>query len=79
MDRLLLIHDIITRVLGGLYRAPIDKDKTKRILDLGTGTGICMPTTAATTTACFNSYGPQLTLGIRKGPSRFLRSSQVLR
>lgn len=50
MDRLLLIHDLITHMLGGLYKAPIDKDKTKRILDLGTGTGICMRTTAAATT-----------------------------
>lgn len=41
MDRLLLIHDIVTRVTGGLYQAPIDKDKTKLILDIGTGTGIC--------------------------------------
>lgn len=41
MDRLLLIHDIVTRVTDGLYQAPIDKDKTKLILDIGTGTGIC--------------------------------------
>ncbi|EOO01711.1 putative methyltransferase domain-containing protein [Phaeoacremonium minimum UCRPA7] len=40
MDRLLLIHDIVTRVTDGLYQAPIDKDKTKLILDIGTGTGI---------------------------------------
>ncbi|KAK4155427.1 S-adenosyl-L-methionine-dependent methyltransferase [Chaetomidium leptoderma] len=40
MDRLLLIHDMITRLIGGLYSAPIDKAKTRRILDIGTGTGI---------------------------------------
>jgi hypothetical protein len=41
MERLLLIHDIITRLIGGLYLAPIDKAKTRRILDIGTGTGVC--------------------------------------
>lgn len=42
MDRLLLIHEIITRSIGGLYLAPLDKDTTKRILDIGTGSGVCM-------------------------------------
>lgn len=41
MERLILIHEIITRSIGGLYLAPIDSDKTKRILDVGTGSGIC--------------------------------------
>lgn len=41
MERLVLIHEIITRSIGGLYLAPIDPDKTKRILDIGTGSGIC--------------------------------------
>ncbi len=41
MERLLLLHDILTRLIGGLYLAPLDKAKTKRILDIGTGTGVC--------------------------------------
>ncbi|KAK3353296.1 S-adenosyl-L-methionine-dependent methyltransferase, partial [Lasiosphaeria hispida] len=40
MERLLLLHEIMTRVIGGLYLAPVDKEKTKRILDIGTGTGV---------------------------------------
>ena len=43
MERLVLIHEIITRSIGGLYLAPIDPDKTKRVLDIGTGSGICKP------------------------------------
>ncbi|KAK1755495.1 S-adenosyl-L-methionine-dependent methyltransferase [Echria macrotheca] len=39
-ERLLLLHEIMTQVQGGLYTAPVDKEKTKRILDIGTGTGI---------------------------------------
>jgi hypothetical protein len=31
----------MTRLIGGLYTAPIDKAKTRRILDIGTGTGVC--------------------------------------
>jgi methylase of polypeptide subunit release factors len=41
MDRLLLLHEIMTRVQGGLYSAPVEKEKIKRILDIGTGTGVC--------------------------------------
>ncbi|KEZ43231.1 hypothetical protein SAPIO_CDS4914 [Scedosporium apiospermum] len=40
MERLLLLHDIMTRSIGGLYLAPIEKSTVKRILDIGTGTGI---------------------------------------
>ncbi|KAH6855828.1 S-adenosyl-L-methionine-dependent methyltransferase [Chaetomium sp. MPI-CAGE-AT-0009] len=39
MDRLVLLHNVMTRLIGGLYTAPIDKDKTRRILDIGTGNG----------------------------------------
>ncbi|SPN99151.1 related to methyltransferase [Cephalotrichum gorgonifer] len=39
MDRLLLIHEIITLAIGGLYLAPIEAEKMTRILDIGTGTG----------------------------------------
>jgi methylase of polypeptide subunit release factors len=44
MDRLLLLHNIMTRLIGGLYLSPIDKAKTRRILDIGTGTGVCKQT-----------------------------------
>ncbi|AEO60693.1 hypothetical protein MYCTH_2310196 [Thermothelomyces thermophilus ATCC 42464] len=40
MERLMLLHNIVTRLIGGLYTAPIDKSKTHRILDIGTGNGI---------------------------------------
>jgi len=40
-ERLFLLHEIMTRTIGGLYLAPIDKDSSHRILDIGTGTGIC--------------------------------------
>ncbi len=51
MERLLLLHDIVTRLIGGLYLAPVDRAKTKRILDIGTGTGVCecKPTTHSPT------------------------------
>lgn len=41
MDRLLLIHEIITLSIGALYLAPLEKAATKRILDIGTGSGVC--------------------------------------
>ncbi|KAL2196875.1 S-adenosyl-L-methionine-dependent methyltransferase [Corynascus similis CBS 632.67] len=40
MERLMLMHNVMTRLIGGLYSAPIDKAKTRRILDIGTGNGI---------------------------------------
>lgn len=49
MERLLLLHDIMTRSIGGLYLAPIEESTVKRILDIGTGTGICeLPNPLAT-------------------------------
>lgn len=47
MDRLLLIHEIITLSIGGLYLAPLEQGKTKRILDIGTGSGVCKLTLEA--------------------------------
>jgi hypothetical protein len=41
MDRLVLLHNVMTRLVGGYYAAPIDKEKTRRILDIGTGNGAC--------------------------------------
>ncbi|CAK7212300.1 hypothetical protein SBRCBS47491_001416 [Sporothrix bragantina] len=40
MDRLLIMHTVITMALGGLYLAPVDFDKPQRILDIGTGNGV---------------------------------------
>ncbi|KAK6206806.1 TAM domain methyltransferase [Colletotrichum tabaci] len=40
MDRLDLNHSLIARTIGKLFLAPIEQDKTHRILDVGTGTGI---------------------------------------
>ncbi|TPX09507.1 uncharacterized protein E0L32_009250 [Thyridium curvatum] len=46
MDRLLLLHEIMTKITGGLYQAPIEKEKVHNILDIGTGTGIWAITVA---------------------------------
>ncbi|KAL2153801.1 hypothetical protein VTH82DRAFT_4956 [Thermothelomyces myriococcoides] len=43
MERLTLIHTVMTRLIGGLYTAPVDKSKVRRILDIGTGNGISFP------------------------------------
>lgn len=43
MDRLDLTHTLMVKTLGDrLYLAPIEPKKMSRILDIGTGTGICM-------------------------------------
>jgi len=41
MDRLDLTHEVFTRAIGNLHLAPIDVTKTHRVLDMGTGTGVC--------------------------------------
>jgi tRNA1(Val) A37 N6-methylase TrmN6 len=42
MDRLDLTHAMMIKGLDGkLFLAPIDPAKTHRVLDIGTGTGIC--------------------------------------
>lgn len=53
MDRLDLTHAMMLKLLDNrLYQAPLDKDKIHKILDIGTGTGICK---------CRDSYPPQMT------------------
>lgn len=38
-DRLNHQHVLLCRMFGGLYRAPLDKSKVKKVLDVGCGTG----------------------------------------
>lgn len=40
MDRLLIMHTVITMAIGSLYSAPVDMEKPQRILDIGTGNGV---------------------------------------
>lgn len=40
--RLDLTHLLITKTIGDLFLCPIDTDQIRRVLDMGTGTGICM-------------------------------------
>ncbi|EFQ28542.1 methyltransferase domain-containing protein [Colletotrichum graminicola] len=40
MDRLDLSHSLVVKTIGSLFLAPVDTEKTHRILDVGTGTGI---------------------------------------
>lgn len=43
MDRLDFHHTYMVKILGRkLFLAPIPSETTHRILDIGTGTGICM-------------------------------------
>ncbi|KAF4833798.1 Secondary metabolism regulator laeA [Colletotrichum tropicale] len=40
LDRLDFLSALIVKTIGKLYYAPLEQDKTNRILDIGTGTGI---------------------------------------
>ncbi|TDZ15180.1 Secondary metabolism regulator LAE1 [Colletotrichum orbiculare MAFF 240422] len=40
LDRLDFMSDMVHKTLGAFYLAPIEEEKTHRILDMGTGTGI---------------------------------------
>lgn len=52
MERLDLCHMLYTKTIGDkLYLAPIEANKLHRVLDIGTGNGLC---TDAETFACCN-------------------------
>ncbi|CAK7218248.1 hypothetical protein SEUCBS140593_003482 [Sporothrix eucalyptigena] len=40
MDRLLIMHTVVTMAIGSLFLAPVDFEKPQRVLDIGTGNGI---------------------------------------
>ncbi|OAA65767.1 tam domain protein [Niveomyces insectorum RCEF 264] len=40
MDRLLIMHTVITLATGSLFRAPVNMDEPQQILDIGTGNGV---------------------------------------
>lgn len=43
MERLDFVHTLQVKTIGNrLFLAPVEEDKIQRILDVGTGTGICM-------------------------------------
>lgn len=42
MVRLDLLHEVMTKRIGNkMFLAPVDGSRISRILDMGTGTGIC--------------------------------------
>lgn len=46
MDRLDFNHMLIMKAIGGKhFLAPVPQEETQRILDIGTGTGICTQST----------------------------------
>lgn len=42
-EQLDMAHMLLVKAIGSrLYLAPLEKDKVQRIMDIGTGTGICL-------------------------------------
>lgn len=54
-DRLDLFHSMVVKTIGyRLFLAPVDPGRTHRILDVGTGTGICECSVPAGSVAMIN-------------------------